>query len=62
MKTIKMISVLIIVLSVGAYIIIKATLTHIPIGIVGVRTQEYAIIGKNPKNESPSMAGGSNLR
>jgi regulator of protease activity HflC (stomatin/prohibitin superfamily) len=46
MKSIKMISVLIIVIAIGAYIIVKATLTPIPIGIVGVRTQEYAIIGK----------------
>ncbi len=46
MKTIKMISVLIIVVAIGAYFIVKATLTHIPVGIVGVRTQEYAIIGK----------------
>jgi regulator of protease activity HflC (stomatin/prohibitin superfamily) len=46
MKSIKMISVLIIVIAIGAYIIVKATLTHIPVGIVGVRTQEYAIIGK----------------
>jgi regulator of protease activity HflC (stomatin/prohibitin superfamily) len=46
MKSIKMISVLIIVIAIGAYIIVKSTLTHIPVGIVGVRTQEYAIIGK----------------
>jgi regulator of protease activity HflC (stomatin/prohibitin superfamily) len=46
MKSIKMISVLIIAIAIGAYIIVKATLTPIPIGIVGVRTQEYAIIGK----------------
>ena len=46
MKSIKMISVLIIVIAIGAYIIVKATLTHIPVGIVGVRTQEYALIGK----------------
>ena len=46
MKTIKMISVLIIVFAICAYIIVKATLTHIPVGIVGVRTQEYALIGK----------------
>lgn len=46
MKTIKMISVLIIVVAIGAYIIVKGTLNHIPVGIVGVRTQEYAIIGK----------------
>ena len=46
MKTIKLISVLIIVIVIGAYVIVKSTLTHIPVGIVGVRTQEYAIIGK----------------
>jgi regulator of protease activity HflC (stomatin/prohibitin superfamily) len=46
MKTIKMISVLIIVFAIGAYIIVKGSLTHIPVGIVGVRTQEYAVLGK----------------
>ena len=46
MKSIKMVSVLIIVVTIGAYIIIKASLTHIPVGIVGVRTQEYAFFGK----------------
>lgn len=46
MKSIKMISILIIVIAIGAYIIVKATLTHVPVGIVGVRTQEYALIGK----------------
>lgn len=46
MKTIKMISVVIIIFVIGAYMIVKATLTHIPVGIVGVRTQEYALFGK----------------
>ena len=38
MKTIKMISIFIIGLAIGAYIIVKGSLTHIPVGIVGVRT------------------------
>ena len=46
MKTIKLISVLIILCAIGAYILVKATVTHVPVGIVGVRIQEYAIIGK----------------
>lgn len=46
MKHIKLISILIIVMTVGAYFILTATVTHIPVGVVGVRTQEYAIIGK----------------
>ena len=46
MKIIKTISVLIIVAAIGAYVIVTATVTHIPVGAVGVRTQEYALFGK----------------
>ncbi|MBW1803473.1 MAG: hypothetical protein JRJ85_22425, partial [Deltaproteobacteria bacterium] len=46
MKTIKSISIAIIVIIVGAYILVKLTVTHVPVGVVGVRTQEYGIMGK----------------
>ncbi len=46
MKRIKLISMLIIIAAIGTYFILTATVTHIPVGIVGVRTQEYALIGK----------------
>jgi regulator of protease activity HflC (stomatin/prohibitin superfamily) len=46
MKRIKLISILIIVITIGTYFVLTATVAHIPVGTVGVRTQEYAIIGK----------------
>jgi len=57
MKTIKLISVLIIVVAVGAYFIVQATLTHIPVGVVGVRTQEYGIFGKKGVVQQDFSAG-----
>jgi len=46
MKSIKIISILVIVLVIGAYILMKFTVSHVPVGTVGVRTQEYALFGK----------------
>ncbi len=46
MKGIKFFSALVIVLIIGGWLIIKATTVYIPIGVVGVRTQEYALFGK----------------
>jgi len=46
MKFIKTISILIIVVSIGSYMLLKLTVSHVPMGVVGVRTQEYAILGK----------------
>jgi len=46
MNLIKKVSVLIVVLIIGAYLVLKLTIAHVPVGVVGVRTQEYAIFGK----------------
>jgi len=46
MNLIKKVSILIVVLIIGAYLMLKLTIAHIPVGVVGVRTQEYAILGK----------------
>ena len=46
MKMIKLVSVVIIALVVGGYIIVKAATIHVPIGSVGVRIQQYGILGK----------------
>lgn len=46
MKFIKIISILIIVVSIGSYMLVKLTVSYVPVGVVGVRTQEYAILGK----------------
>ncbi len=45
MKHIKLASIVIIVAAIGSYFILTLTVTHVPVGIVGVRTQEYALIG-----------------
>lgn len=46
MKTIKVLSVLIIVLVIVAWLATKVTLIYIPVGTTGVRTQEYAVFGE----------------
>jgi len=46
MKSIKTISILVIVVIIGSYMLLKLTVSHVPMGVVGVRTQEYAIFGK----------------
>ncbi|MDK1031844.1 MAG: SPFH domain-containing protein, partial [Planctomycetia bacterium] len=46
MKVIKIISILIIVVVLGAWLLLKSFLVHIPMGYVGVRIQQYSIFGK----------------
>ena len=46
MKTIKIICVAIIAVSIGSYMMLSSIVTNVPVGIVGVRTQEYALLGK----------------
>jgi len=46
MKSVKTVSVLIIILALGSYIMLNLTISHVPVGTVGVRTQEYSILGK----------------
>jgi regulator of protease activity HflC (stomatin/prohibitin superfamily) len=46
MKVIKTISILIIVVIVGLWSIINLVTIYIPVGMVGVRTQEYGIFGQ----------------
>ena len=46
MKLVKLISAIIIVVLVGGAISIKALTVYVPVGSVGVRTQEYAVLGQ----------------
>ncbi len=46
MKTIKVISVVIVAMVMGAYIVARSLLIFIPVGQVGVRIQQYSVIGK----------------
>jgi len=46
MKGVKFLAGMIIVLIVGGWLMVKSLTIYIPIGVVGVRTQEYALLGK----------------
>lgn len=46
MKAIKTISVLIIALIVGFWLIVNLVTVYVPVGMVGVRTQEYGVLGE----------------
>ncbi len=46
MKTIKAIAILIVLLVLGSAIVLKMLTVYVPVGHVGVRTQEYAIFGE----------------
>ncbi|HIJ64535.1 MAG TPA: hypothetical protein HPP77_01185 [Candidatus Hydrogenedentes bacterium] len=46
MKPIRNLSILVIVLLVGAFIVLRVATIYIPIGKVGVRTQQYGVFGK----------------
>lgn len=45
MKIIKALSILVILLAVGGLAVLKLLTVHVPVGQVGVRTQEYGIFG-----------------
>jgi regulator of protease activity HflC (stomatin/prohibitin superfamily) len=46
MKIVRLLSIVIILFAVGALLIFKFTVIYVPVGMVGVRTQEYPIFGK----------------
>jgi len=46
MNIIKKVSTLIVILVIGAFLLLKLTIANVPVGMAGVRTQEYAIFGK----------------
>jgi len=46
MKTLRAISIVIVVAVVVIFLIFKYTIIYVPVGMVGVRTQEYPIFGK----------------
>lgn len=46
MKTIRTLSIIFILAVIGAYFCVSCVITHVPVGMVGVRTQEYGIFGE----------------
>ena len=57
MKAIRAISILIILAVIAAYLIFKFTVIYVPVGMVGVRVQEYAVFGKKGVVEKDFTAG-----
>lgn len=56
MKIVKLVSFLIILVILGGWVVIRSLTVYIPVGSVGVRTQEYGILGKKgvvPKDFGP---------
>ena len=46
MKTVKLISILIVVMIAGGCFLLKSLTIHVPLGYVGVRIQQYGVFGK----------------
>lgn len=46
MKFVKIIAALVIVLLIGGTVVVKSLTVYVPVGSVGVRTQEYALLGE----------------
>ncbi len=57
MKAIKAISVLIIVAILGGWFVFKSLIVFVPVGFVGVRTQEYAVFGSKGVVQKDFPAG-----
>ncbi len=46
MRIIKLISLIIIVVIIGGWLMLKSLTIYVPVGMAGVRTQEYAVLGE----------------
>ena len=45
MKIIKVLSILVVIVIIGGFAVLRFVTTYVPVGQVGVRTQEYALVG-----------------